>query len=269
LIQTATFGLATLYRRRIAVSTKTASGMIGQVVPPLLWVLVLAPALDTALGSFNPQVDYYTYVALAQVAFLIPFTSMFSGINVIVDKDFGVLRELLVAPVFRAAIPLANALGVMTVALAQVAILVGFGILRGAEFDTSAAGVAWFLSACCLLSLSTYGIAETLALIIGRQEAYGPMIPAVGVTPWFLAGSLFPITLLPAGIEQVSLFLPWTHALALMRYGMMQDIDPGLADIWGMDSNGTMALLSLLALMAYTALTLFIAIRVFYRKSTS
>ena len=85
--------------------------MIGQVVPPLLWVLVLAPALDTALGSFNPQVDYYTYVALAQVAFLIPFTSMFSGINVIVDKDFGVLRETLVAPVFRAAIPLANALG--------------------------------------------------------------------------------------------------------------------------------------------------------------
>jgi ABC-type polysaccharide/polyol phosphate export permease len=95
------------------------------------------------------------------------------------------------------------------------------------------------------------------------------MIPAVGVTPWFLAGSLFPITLLPAGIEQVSLFLPWTHALALMRYGMMQDIDPGLADIWGMDSNGTMALLSLLALVAYSAVTLFVAIRVFYRKSTS
>src|SRR3970040_382685 len=134
MIHPATFGLGTLYRRRIAVSTKTASGMIGQVVPPLLWVLVLAPALDTALGSFNPQVDYYTYVALAQVAFLIPFTSMFSGINVIVDKDFGVLRELLVAPVFRAGLPLANALGGMTVGLVQGAILVGFGILRRAAF---------------------------------------------------------------------------------------------------------------------------------------
>jgi ABC-2 type transport system permease protein len=95
-------------------------------------------------------VDYYTYVALAQVAFLIPFTSMFSGINVIVDKDFGVLRDALVAPVFRAAIPLANALGVMTVASSR-SLSSSVSASCAAPSSASPAGVR-FLAACCLLS---------------------------------------------------------------------------------------------------------------------
>jgi ABC-2 type transport system permease protein len=267
LFQTAALGTFTLYLRRLAVATKTASGIAGTMTPPVLWVLLIAPALDEALGGFNPSIDYYTYVAVAQVALIVPFTSMFSGINVIVDKEFGILREFLVAPVFRASIPLANALAVLTIASAQVALIVGLGTLRGAEFDTSATGVLWFAAAVALLSLTTYAIAEILALAVGRQEAFGPLIPAVGVTPWFLSGSLFPLDVLPPVIEQISLALPWTHALALMRYGIMEGTDPGLANIWHMDSEPLMAALSLgvIALMAAAALAL--AIRVFNLKT--
>ncbi len=267
--QTAFSGTSTLYLRRLAVATKTLSGIAGTMAPPVLWVLLIAPALDDALGGFNPKIDYFTYVAVAQVALLVPFTSMFSGINVIVDKEFGILREFLVAPVFRASIPLANALAVLTIAGTQAAVIIGLGTLRGAEFDTSATGVLWFIAAVALLSLTTYALAEILALVVGRQEAYGPLIPAVGVTPWFLSGSLFPLSVLPPVVEQVSLAFPWTHALALMRYGMMEDTDPGLANIWHMDSEPLMAALSLgvLILMAISALTL--ANRVFNRKTMS
>ncbi len=267
LIQTASLGTFTLYRRRLAVATKTASGIAGTMTPPILWVLLIAPALDDALGSFNPKINYFTYVAVAQVALLVPFTSMFSGINVIVDKEFGILREFLVAPVFRASIPLANALAVLTIASVQTALIIGLGTARGAEFNTSATGVLWFISAVALLSLITYALAEVLALVVGRQEAYGPLIPAVGVTPWFLSGSLFPLSVLPPVVEQISLAFPWTHALALMRYGMMEGTDPGLANIWHMDSEPLMAALSLgvLVLMALGALAL--ALRVFNRKT--
>lgn len=92
-------GLGVLVARRIRLTTKTVSGVIGQVMTPMLWVLVVAPALAESLGTFNPSVDYYTFLAVGQVAFLIPFTAMFNGINVIVDREFGVLREILVAPV--------------------------------------------------------------------------------------------------------------------------------------------------------------------------
>src|SRR5215471_1618558 len=92
-------GFGTLWLRRLQVTTKTASGIIGQLMTPVLWILVVGPALADSLGSFSPGVDYYTFIAVGQVAFLIPFTAMFSGINVIVDKEFGVTREMLVAPV--------------------------------------------------------------------------------------------------------------------------------------------------------------------------
>lgn len=267
MIQTAALGAFTLYLRRLAVATKTLSGIAGTMAPPILWVLLIAPALDDALGGFSPGIDYFTYVAVAQVALIVPFTSMFSGINVIVDKEFGILREFLVAPVFRATIPLANAAGVLTIASVQVALIIGLGAVRGAEFDTSVTGALWFAGAVALLSLTTYALAEVLALTVARQEAFGPLIPAVGVTPWFLSGSLFPLNVLPPVIEQISLAFPWTHALALMRYGMMEGTDPGLANIWHMDSEPLMAALSLgvLMLMAFGALAL--AVRVFNRKT--
>lgn len=262
-------GLGTLYLRRLRVTTKTVSGVVGQFLTPVLWVLIVAPALDTALGGFNPSIDYYTYVAVSQAAFVVPFTAMFNGLNVIVDKDFGVTRELLVAPVRRSLIPLANSLAVLTIALAQVVVILGLAELRGAELHTSATGLAWFLGAAALLTLGIYGIAETLALRISRQEAYGPLIPAIGVTPYMLCGALFPIATLPAAIEWFTRLSPWTHALAVMRHGMMQGTDPGVGDIWQLGSDTTMAALSLAALAVFAAATLTLATRTFTRTTVT
>jgi ABC-2 type transport system permease protein len=262
-------GISVLYRRRLAVTTRTISGIVGQIATPLLWILLVAPALDAALGGFDPTIDYYTYVAVGQVAFLVPFTAMFSGLNVIIDRDFGITRELVVAPLGRGAITIANALGVLTIALVQVALIVGLAAARGAELRSSVTGVLWFTAAASLLTLTMYGVAEVLAQRVRRQEAYGPLIPAVGVTPWFLSGALFPIGVLPAGIEQLTVLSPWTHAVAVLRYGMMQGSEPGLAAIWHLDSDPAMAALStaVLALFAFTTLRL--AVAAFDRATTA
>ena len=98
---------------------------------------------------------------------------MFSGINVIVDKDFGILREFLVAPVPRLAIPLANALAVLTIALVQVTVMMGLGTARGAEFNTSA----------CRAALVRAGASLSFAghLRAGRDPGAGSR-PAGGLT---------------------------------------------------------------------------------------
>jgi ABC-2 type transport system permease protein len=262
-------GLFTLWVRRLRVTTKTASGIIGQLMTPVLWILVVGPALADSLGSFSPGVDYYTFIAVGQVAFLIPFTAMFAGINVIVDKEFGVTREMLVSPVHRSIITLANAAAVLTITFVQVAIIVGLGALRGADFATTTTRLPWFLIATALLCLTTYGLAETLALRIGRQEAYGPLIPAIGVTPYFLSGALYPLSVLPAGVQQVGLLLPWTHAVALMRYGLMDGTNPRLDDVWHLGSEPLMAVLSTLVLLVYAVLMLTLAVRTFRRTTLS
>lgn len=86
--------------------------------------------------------------------------------------------------------------------------------------------------------------------------------------PWFRAGSLFPISALPGFLEWLAKFLPLTHGLALVRYGLGDS--GGLHDIWGMHSTTIMATLSLGVVAAFAAaLTGVISIRVFNRSAVS
>jgi hypothetical protein len=73
----------------------------------------------------------------------------------------------------------------------------------------------------------------------------------VAILPWFLAGSLFPITALPGWLAAVARALPTTHTLALLRYGILSRGGTGLHDIWGLSSTTADAALSLLVLAAW------------------
>ena len=85
--------------------------------------------------------------------------------------------------------------------------------------------------------------------------------------PWFFAGSLFPISSLPMGLAAFAKVLPLTHALALMRYGLVDGSGTGLHDIWGMTSPTAMAALSLGVVVAYAAALSALSIRVFSRAA--
>jgi ABC-type polysaccharide/polyol phosphate export permease len=112
-----------------------------------------------------------------------------------------------------------------------------------------------------------YGAAETLANRIPTQEEYVAALPAVAIVPWFFAGSLFPVSALPAGLAAFAKLLPLTHVLALMRYGLVDHRGTGLHDIWGMSNPTTMAVLSLAVVAAYAMLLTVVAVRVFNRAT--
>jgi len=84
--------------------------------------------------------------------------------------------------------------------------------------------------------------------------------------PWFLAGSLFPVSALPAALGWIARFLPLTHALALVRYGLLGERG-GLHDIWGMHSTTAMAALSLGVLAAFAAALTLVSVRAFGRAA--
>jgi ABC-type polysaccharide/polyol phosphate export permease len=79
---------------------------------------------------------------------------------------------------------------------------------------------------------------------VPRAEEYIGRLPAIAIVPWFLAGSLFPINALPGFLTWFARILPLTHALALVRYGLLDD-PSGLRNIWQMHSTTEMAALSL------------------------
>jgi ABC-type polysaccharide/polyol phosphate export permease len=162
---------------------------------------------------------------------------------------------------------LGNLLVALAITALQIATLVAFAVARRIHFHPDGAHLLWFLAAAGLLAVAMYGAAETLAARVPRQEEYIARIPAIAIAPWFLAGALFPITAMPAGLTWVARFLPLTHALALMRYGL--DGDPtGLHAIWRMQNATGMAALSLLVVACAAASLTALAIRTFSRSAT-
>jgi ABC-2 type transport system permease protein len=257
---------ATLARRRIMLSAHTPREVLAPLVTPLLFALVIAPALARMIPGGG---DYSTFVIVGTVGLLIPLTCTFAGIGVIVDRASGARRELLAAPISRSLIVLGNMAVAVAVSLLQVAALIAAGRLRGSHFHVTAAGAAWFAGAVLLFTVFMYGVAEILANRIPTQEEYVGLTPVVAILPWFLAGSLFPITALPGWLAAVARALPTTHTLALLRYGVLSHGGAGLHDIWGLNSATADASLSLLVLAGWAVLITAASIRVFNRSAVN
>jgi ABC-2 type transport system permease protein len=260
---TALAPLATLSHRRFRLTTRTPRELLVPLVTPMLFALVIAPALKEALHTGTA---YEAFVAVGTVGLLVPLNTMFSGLGVIVDRENGAQRELLAAPVPRSFLVLGNFSVALAVTAFQVVALILFALARGIDFHTSAPGIGWFLGAGMLFAIGMYGMAETLANRVPKQEEYIARVPAIAIVPWFLAGALFPITALPGFLTWVARFLPLTHGLALMRYGLLGDAS-GLDHIWGLGSNTAMAGLSLGIVALFAVALTAISIRVFTKSA--
>src|SRR5436190_23171836 len=259
--------LRTLAARRTALTAHNPRQIAVPMMTPILFALVIAPALKSALGGLHSHIDYVAFVAVGTVGLLVPLATTFAGLSVLVDRHSGAQRELLAAPVARPLLVAGNLLVVLGLCALQVVVVIAAAAGRGADFHVRVTGVTWFVAAVALFVVLMYGIAETLAARIGQQEEYIAVTPVVAIVPWFFAGTLFPIGALPGVLTAVAKVLPLTHALALMRYGLLDHSGQGLHDIWGMSNTTTEAFLSLgvVALFAVAMTTL--AVKVFQRAA--
>ena len=258
--------LFTLARRRAALTAGNPRQIAVPLLTPILFATVIAPALKAALGGLHSNIDYTAFVAVGTVGLLVPLAATFAGLSVIVDRASGAQRELLTAPIPRALLPLGNLVVVIGLCALQIGVLMGVALIRGADLHASAAGILWFLAAALLFTVLMYGVAEVLASRIPNQEEYIGATPAVAILPWFFAGALFPIAALPGALTVFAKALPLTHALALMRYGMVDPRGTGLHDIWGMSSATTEAWLSLAVVALWAIAATVLAVRVFTRS---
>jgi ABC-2 type transport system permease protein len=264
----ALLALGILARRRLTLSARTPRELLVPLLTPILFALVIAPALAQMIPAGGGiGLDYKTFVAVGTVGLLIPLSCTFAGLGVIVDRESGARRELLAAPIPRSLLVLSNLLvALLTSSLQLVALLVA-ALARGSKFNAPASGIAWAFAAALLFAIGSYGLAEVLAVRLPRQEEFIGATPAVAILPWFLAGSLFPISALPVGLTYFAKVLPLTHALALVRYGVLDRRGSGLHDIWGMTDITAMAALSLAVCAIWAGALTFASIRLFTRSA--
>jgi ABC-2 type transport system permease protein len=253
----------TLARRRFQLSARTPRELVVPLLTPILFALVIAPALKQALHTSSA---YESFVATGTIGLLIPLNTMFAGIGVLVDRESGAQRELLTAPISRAVLVLANLLVAFAITALQIAVLLVVARARGIHFELTAGGFLWFLGAGSLFTVGMYGMAEVLASRVPSTEEYIGRVPAIAIVPWFLAGSLFPINALPTFLTWFARFLPLTHGLALVRYGLLND-PSSLHNIWDMHNATAMAALSLAVVALFALMLTTAGIRIFSRHS--
>jgi ABC-2 type transport system permease protein len=259
--------LLTLARRRAALTASNPRQIAVPLLGPILLALIVAPALQVATGGLHSSVDYLSFVGVGAVGLVIPLSCIFAGLSVIVDRHSGAQRELLAAPVPRSFLVFGNLAVALGLSTLQAVVLLALTAARGGAFQISPSGLAWALAAGWLFTVFMYGVAETLASRVTKQEDYVGAVPAVAILPFFFAGALYPIGAMPGALAAIAKVLPLTNALALLRYGLIDPSGTGLHDIWGRGNTATEAWLSLAVVALFAIALTAIAVRTFTRSA--
>ena len=163
--------LATLASRRLRADCPHAARARRAAAHPVLFALVIAPALKKALHT---SASYESFVAVGTLGLLIPLNTMFAGLSVIVDRESGAQRELLAAPINRSLLVFGNLVIALATTALQIGVLIAFALARGIHFHPTVSGVLWFAAAAVLFAIGMYGVAETLAAGCRERRSTSP-----------------------------------------------------------------------------------------------
>jgi ABC-2 type transport system permease protein len=199
---------------------RSKSRIIGSLGMPLFFMLVLGFGLNSIIQIPGAgEEGYMGFIIPGIVAMSVLFTSVFSGIQIIWDKQFGFLKETLVAPVSRLEIMLGQTLGGATTAVIQGLIIMVLALFIGLK----PISIAGFLIAAGFMAL--IGVTFTafgIAIASRMEDMHGfQLIMNFVIFPIFgLSGALFPIDGLPAWFRPLALADPLTYGVEGIRYGL-------------------------------------------------
>src|SRR5580658_3730763 len=204
-----------LWLRELKRYTRSRAQMIASLGQPVLYLL----ALGFGMGPVYAQAghgSYMQFLAPGVIAMSILFTAIFSGIELIWDRQFGFLKETLVAPVPRTLIMAGRTLGGATVALFQGAIVVVICLLAGFRVSSlSALPLAFFFMVLVAVMFTAMGTA--IASVLSDFQGFQLVMNFLVMPIFFLSGALFPLTGLPKALEIIARLDPLTYGVDGLR----------------------------------------------------
>jgi ABC-2 type transport system permease protein len=194
---------------------RSKSRMVGSLGQPLLFLLALGYGLGSVFQKAG-QGNYFQFLGPGIIGMSIIFTAIFSGIQVIWDRQFGFLKETLVAPVSRFNIFLGRTLGGATVATLQgvlvflIALVFGF---RPENWALVPVAIVFMLLVALLFTALGTGIASMLEDMQGFQLIMNFLVMPL----FFLSGALFPLTGLPTILADLTIIDPLSYGIDSFR----------------------------------------------------
>jgi ABC-2 type transport system permease protein len=171
--------------------------------------------LGSAIRFGGTTEGYQSFIYPGIIAQTILFTCVMSGIGIIIDKQYGFLKEIMVAPLSRASISLGKALGISTGAIMQAMILLLLSFLVGVEMTPSIFIIATFI--CISISIGFSSLGLFIASFMDSMEGFNLVMSFVILPIFLLSGALFPVSGLPDWLSFIVYLDPLTYGVDALR----------------------------------------------------
>jgi ABC-2 type transport system permease protein len=198
--------------------------MEGSFAQPLIFLVIFGAGFGNLIGSVAPGVNFIEFMYPGIIAMGVLTTSLFAGVSVVWDREFGFLRELLVAPLGRTGIVFGKAVGAAAVALLQVGLMLLITPIVGVEIDLET--ILLLVPISFILSIALSGLGLTVASFMRSQQGFQLLIQLLIFPLIFLAGVFFPINQAPEWLQVISKFNPLTYGVDAIRQVFLGTTDP-------------------------------------------
>jgi ABC-2 type transport system permease protein len=220
----------TIWLREAKAFIRERSRIVGMIGQPLLYLLIVGQGIASglALKGAPGDIDYLLFMYPGILGMSVLFTSIFSGISIIWDREFGFLKEVLVAPVPRWAVALGKILGGATVAMAQSVILIALAPFIGVGLSVWV--VLQLLAICFLISVAITGLGVFIAAGMRSMQGFQMVMNFLVMPLYFLSGGMFPVSSTPGWMKALMTIDPLTYGVDALRIIVMSaTTSPGAA----------------------------------------
>ena len=204
-----------IWMREVLIYFRDRPRMISAFIMPIMMLVMFGEGLGNSIATLPGDIGYRQFIFPGMVAMIVLMNSVFSGVSIVTDRQFGFLREILVAPVSRTAICIGKITGGATVSLVNGVVMFVMAPILG--IDITLEVVAKLIGLIALVSFMLTGLGVALGSRLRSVESF-QMISQVAIMPaMFLSGIFFPINNVPAWMDVIVKLNPVTYAVAPIR----------------------------------------------------
>jgi ABC-2 type transport system permease protein len=224
-----------VWRRELIRFSRDRLRILTSLTQPFLFLFVLGTGLSPLASSGTHGVNFKTFIYPGVLCMAVLFTAMFSAASIVWDREFGFLREMMVAPVRRSSIVLGKCLGGATVAGFQGLIVIAISPLVGVPYKLGL--ILELLALALLLAFAITAFGVMFAARINQMQSFMALMQMAIMPMFFISGALFSVASLPPWLAVLNRLDPLTYAVEPMRRAIFANLDISVAARRALDSG--------------------------------
>ncbi len=199
------------------------SRLLGTLARPVLWLFVVGNGMSALI---RPQegFSYLQFIFPGMIGMTILFSSIFSSISIVWDREFGFMKEMLVSPISRLSIVVGKAVSGTAISAAQAVIILILVPFLGIRLS-----VLEFVEVTALSLLVSFSITSLGILIAARLtsfDGFNIIMNFLVMPMFFLSGAMYPVTSMPPALRELTHLNPLTYGIDSFKHVLLQDATP-------------------------------------------